>query len=447
MRPVKKFTLSRRTMLRGIAGGALASVALPSLEAMLNGNGDALANGSPLPMRFGTFLFGNGVMLDRWVPAATGAGYTLTPQLAPLAAVKEHCTVLTGFKNKIPQITHHEGMAGMFSGHPYVQTGGLESHFGGPSIDQRVADAISAGTPLRSLELGVTKRISTNEGPTMEFLSHRDVDGTIVPQPADRNPVSVFNKLFGAGLPTDPSRALRVSVLDAVKADAARLKQKLGATDRQRLDAHLTSIEGLQNQINSVVVCNQPAPPTNTNGDVDNKEQMPAVAQIMTDLLAIAFSCDITRVASMMLTGGVGFTVYSHLGHNDEQHFMSHMPETYPEQLHATIVWNVQQFANLVTKLRDTLDANGETVLSSSLLVMGSDCSEGWTHGTFDQPVVLAGRARGKILTGFHYRAPAGSQRNLSDVLLSCVKAFDPAVTEIGAAEGYSNTPLTEILA
>ena len=51
--------------------------------------------------------------------------------------------MLSGFLNKIPPITHHEGMAGMWSGHPYVETGGLESHFGGPSIDQVAADVLS----------------------------------------------------------------------------------------------------------------------------------------------------------------------------------------------------------------------------------------------------------------------------------------------------------------
>ena len=73
-------------------------------------------------------------------PAATGTSWALTEQLAPLAPVKSYCSILSGFENKIPPITHHEGMAGMWSGHPYISQGGLNSRFGGPSIDQVAAE-------------------------------------------------------------------------------------------------------------------------------------------------------------------------------------------------------------------------------------------------------------------------------------------------------------------
>jgi hypothetical protein len=70
---VSRSVLSRRTVLRGLLRGAAVSVALPPLEAMLGVNGDALADGTALPTRFGVWFFGNGVRLDRWVPADTGA--------------------------------------------------------------------------------------------------------------------------------------------------------------------------------------------------------------------------------------------------------------------------------------------------------------------------------------------------------------------------------------
>ena len=71
-----RFALSRRTLLRG----AGASVALPLLEAMLNPNGTALAQGEPLPVRFGVFFFGNGVIRSKSIPTAEGEGYELTPE-------------------------------------------------------------------------------------------------------------------------------------------------------------------------------------------------------------------------------------------------------------------------------------------------------------------------------------------------------------------------------
>ena len=101
------------------------------LEAMMNDHGEAYSGGSNFPARFVTFFFGNGILYDEWIPTLTGPAYELKPQMAPLESVRDYCTVLTGFENKIrPRITHHEGAAGFLSGHPFVSPGGLYSSAG-----------------------------------------------------------------------------------------------------------------------------------------------------------------------------------------------------------------------------------------------------------------------------------------------------------------------------
>ena len=53
--------LQRRRVLRGMLNGGAVTVALPLLNCFLNGNGNALADGKPMPIRFGTYywaLFG-----------------------------------------------------------------------------------------------------------------------------------------------------------------------------------------------------------------------------------------------------------------------------------------------------------------------------------------------------------------------------------------------------
>src|SRR6188508_1942241 len=108
-----KFSLRRRTFLRGImAGGVAVAVPLPRLAGMMNGNGAAYADGAALPVRFGTWFFGNGIIPDRWVPKLTGAGeeWQLSEQLAPLLDVKPWLNVLTGFSIKIPNNSPHASM-------------------------------------------------------------------------------------------------------------------------------------------------------------------------------------------------------------------------------------------------------------------------------------------------------------------------------------------------
>ena len=92
-----KPTLTRRTFLRGSLGGVAFGLGLPVFDAFLNTAGTAWADGAPLPVRFGTWFWGCGMNPQRWNPTAIGTGWEITPELAPLAPLREHLNVLTGF--------------------------------------------------------------------------------------------------------------------------------------------------------------------------------------------------------------------------------------------------------------------------------------------------------------------------------------------------------------
>jgi len=97
---VKKFILSRRTLLRGLGG---VGVGLPVLECMLNGHGDAYAQAGQLPKRYAIVFAGQTIGGDGWeenksqvagtrktegghfiADTAAGAGYAVTTPLEPL---------------------------------------------------------------------------------------------------------------------------------------------------------------------------------------------------------------------------------------------------------------------------------------------------------------------------------------------------------------------------
>jgi hypothetical protein len=97
----RKSMIDRRTVLRGsLAAGVGIALPLPRLLGMLNDDGTAYAQGQPLPVRFGTWFFGNGITPSRWVPAATGEGdaWSLSEQLSPLLSVKDYVTLVTGLE-------------------------------------------------------------------------------------------------------------------------------------------------------------------------------------------------------------------------------------------------------------------------------------------------------------------------------------------------------------
>jgi hypothetical protein len=428
-------------LLRGLAGGAACAVALPTLEAMLGSHGDAFADGSPIPKRLMTWFFGNGVRLDKWVPPNQGASYTLTEELLPLANVKHYVSVLTGFQNRCEKlITHHEGMT-VLTGYTMVEVNGLFSKPGGATVDQIAADVIGGATPIQSVQLGVSKHLSVmDSGTTMHNISHK---GTNQPLPAMYNPQDAFNYLFGTFTPKDdPSKPVRLSVVDSVRADAAALRKRLGKKDNERVDAHLEGLFALEKKINALPpLCEAPGMPSETNVDVDGVEPLAAVNAAMADLLAYAFACDVTRVASFFYTGGAAETVYNFDPFN---HSYSHHTNTHDgsaqDKVHDVVLFTMQCFAYLLERFMATDDGPNGNLLDNTAILCTSDCAEGFTHSVFDQAVLVAGRGGGSLAyPGVHYRSP--NAESITDITLSVLQTVAPEVTEMGGGAPYSNTP------
>ena len=89
--------LKRRTVLRGMFQGATVAMALPYLDCFLNDNGTLLAQGTALPVRFGTWFWGLGVNPNRFFPTKTGKDYDLLPELKPIERHRDKITVFSGF--------------------------------------------------------------------------------------------------------------------------------------------------------------------------------------------------------------------------------------------------------------------------------------------------------------------------------------------------------------
>jgi hypothetical protein len=472
---MKPTFINRRTLLRGLVGGAMASVGLPTLEAMLNSNGTALANGPPLPVRFITWFFGNGVVLNRWIPGGirnpiTGADYPLSPALAPFAGVRDYVSVASGFHNKCAQqITHHEGMT-IFSGHTMADVGqgqGFFSNARGPTVDQVLAGQIGSLTTIPSVQMGVINQISMADyGTTMHNLSHK---GHLAPLPPIKNPLQIFQSFASLFTPqNDPSRPVRISVADAVLEDFKALKMRLGKADIIRMDAHMDGLVELETKINALPpVCALPGQPTQTSDDVDG---INAVNAALGDLLAFAFACDVTRVASFLFGGGASEAGFTEVGLTS-QHSYSHghstnaldpsappyMESGEVENMQKGVVYQMEKLAYLVEKLKSTPDAAGGNLLDNTVIFASSDCSEGFSHNIHDQPMLLIGGGGGRLKhPGIHVRGT--SDRNASDVVLTAVQAVVPTMTEVGSTDpmyfvnggvdpAYSNNPLLELKA
>jgi hypothetical protein len=459
---MRNFSLSRRRMLRGMVGGTSVAMGLPILEAMLDRHGEALAGGFSLPVRFLQIMFGCGVQLANWEPQGTGSGYDLSPQLMPFDPVKDYLTVCTGMRNRFggSPITHHEGMC-VFNGHDFVlrpDLPGFASDWGGPTIDQLVADAIEAQgvtTTKKSLQLGWTKFDSpADNGSTAKCVSASGDPGALTFLYPDSNPHTVWQSLFQEFTAPADSRDMRISVLDVVNADVQKLKLQLGVKDQQRLDAHLTALGELETKIAALPpACGIPGDPMFTNSEGNSAEQLIMVNDLMADLLAQAFVCDVTRVASYMMLSVASEVQFGEIGHSTTQHGDSHAGD---QHYNEGITYIMQRIADMMVRFQDTVEVDGTNLLDSTIIFASSEVSQGWTHSWQRQPILVGGTGRGYLVhPGIHYQAIAQngasddqtSAGNTTDVLLSILRCFDASAPSVGAGNPMSTTPLNDILA
>ena len=203
----------------------------------------------------------NGSIPSAWAPAATDL--TLSPILSPLADHKSDLVIVRGLDQKGGGGDGHQnGMGGMLTGQmlnsgAFAGVGAAPAGWAmGPSVDQRMAEALAPLTKLRSLELGVQVGSADNWGRMIYRAANQ-------PLPPDDDPEGVYARVF-SDLHTDPAelarqRRRRKSMLDGVAGQFTRLSGQVSAGDRQRLDAHLTTVREVETRLTTDLVVNNPS--------------------------------------------------------------------------------------------------------------------------------------------------------------------------------------------
>jgi hypothetical protein len=313
------------------------------------------------------------------------------------------------------------------------------------------------------MHMGVSKAKSPADyGTTMHALSHR---GYLQPNTAITSPSAVWQALFGSFVQPKDDRELRVHILDSVKSEVDTLKTRLGPADNIRLEAHLDSIAALQTKLTTAVpVCELPTDPNFTNSEAINNEMLSFTHELMSDLICYAFTCDLTRVGTMMFIEGAAEPSLTEIpGNSNSWHEYSHNPGSWGVggPFDNGQIYMMQRFAYLLERMRNTIEVDGTNLLDNSIVLLSSDASDGSVHSLRRQPMLIAGHGSGYLkYPGIHYQPaplssnyaygnhPTPTSGNTSDVLLSILRAFDPAASYIGEQNGAgSGTALTDILA
>src|SRR3954447_18630670 len=238
---ITRKSIPRRTFLHG-AGAALA---LPVLDAMT----PALAADAKRPMRMSFIEVPNGIMMDKWTPAAEGANFALTRVLEPLESFRDRMLMLSGLDQKQSAALafeiagdHPRACTAWLTGAHAKMTAGADLR-AGISVDQVAAREFGKYTQLASLELGLESSEVVGACESAYGCAYYNTiswRNETTPLPMENRPRAIFDRLFGDVATTDPEMRLALrqddrSILDAVLDDVRRLRGKLGGADRGKI--------------------------------------------------------------------------------------------------------------------------------------------------------------------------------------------------------------------
>lgn len=407
---------SRRRFFQALGLGA-GGLFLPS---MLRRGGRAIAGPGAPPMRLVVCYHQHGVPHVNWDmhrgnPTDTRWEYDLGPLaeaefsecLRPLWRHRNKLTVVDGLSLATAIADpygdgHAKGWVSSLTGGIARETiEGVKSNAAKPSLDQVVVNALRAQDPtltdLASIETGI-----------YEYNFHAALFAELLPgQPVQRvpheeQPMALYDRLFpnGNGMtPPDPVKVAQPDVLASVAGMYDEMASRLSTEDRRKLEQHRDLVRDMESRLRRLAGLDCGAPASVADyywGEVPHPERYDAHVDSFWDLITIALSCGISRVATMQF----GPLWVEQLGisgdlHHDFAHPSS--PDQLNDPLHGPAVAGMTtytaKYATYIGQLADLLDSIPEgngTMLDSTIILWVSELAHGG-HGHDGWPAVIIG--------------------------------------------------------
>ncbi len=400
--------VTRRNVLAGVAGVALPSALLPFVP--------SAARGQVTPPKRILFYFHSmGFLEEYFWPAKTQTdlvrpgtfteNFTLGESLKALQPWSKKMLMIDGincFGIGVSNVTyqicdnaHGKGIKMIFTGGKTLGPNGAKpgnsrdaectndlatgwQPADGPSLDQVLAARIGRDTAYKSLHLSVAAGTGTHR--------HAFWAGSNQPITAEENPQAAFTRLFG-NLSTDTAQAAKLkarrqSVVDLVRDELNRLNGKLGASQKIKVESHLSAIRDLELRLNVPAPnCSKPNAPAGETGSPRVGQPAQNAIRAHMDVLVNAFRCDLTRIGTLQLGNADDGPIPD--GQPLERHPAAHsVNDTNPDRTRAvssyrrTDEWYASHLAYLLQKM-DAIDEGNGTMLDNTLIVFGTD-TQGW---------------------------------------------------------------------
>ena len=446
--PNGRSTINRRAFLRGAGGVA---VALPFLEGYLERSAFGALPTNPV---FAFFICtANGVVQaggqdpEKFWPMALGPLDTPT-----LAAATDRCTSLLAdhasrllfvkginYPNGGTGCGHASGLAQCLTG--LAPTGASNKAVStGESVDTTIAKLVNpSGVDPLTLYSGL------KEGFINEKLSFTAA-GQV--RAAEGNPYNVYKKLMGVATPggtgggsttIDQLVKRRKSCNDLVRAELNTLRNRsdLSSADKQRLDQHFSYIRDLENTMTGMAMqCSTTGLDVNainalnTGSAFRQNGKIEDVAKLQMDLVELAFSCNMTRVATLQVGDGTDHTNYVVDGVTTEKfHYISHRQADDGSGTGAKIANAVElhtkidrirmgTFKYMLDRWKTYATPNGP-LLDNAFAMWTNHVAAGPSHSFRNLPIIIAGSAGGYLKQGQFIDGVASNNGKLLTTLIT----------------------------
>src|SRR6267143_496393 len=358
-----------------------------------------------------TFLRGAGAVLALPVLDA------MTPALEPLTQFRDRMLVLSGLDQNQSQGLafevggdHPRACTAWLTGAHAKMTSGADLH-AGVSVDQIAATEFGKETQLASLEVSLESADvlgSCEAAYSCAYYNTISWRDDTTPLPMESRPRALFERLFGTT--TDPkARAIMRqedrSILDAINEDAKRLRIKLGAPDRGKIDQYLDAVRDVERRIQRAEAQSKDHVLPEMVGPAGTPSSWSEYYKLMTDLMVLAWQTDMTRVCTFQFGHDTSPRAYPEVGFGDSHHSVTHHHGEQDKIAKVIQIntFHIKMLSYYLDKLRSTPDGDG-SLLDHSMILYGAALSDANLHLYTDLPLLLVAGGVGGIKGGRHVK-------------------------------------------
>jgi len=341
---------------------------------------------------------------------------------------------------------HWQNTAGFLSGQRIVLDPSRPR--AGWTIDQIIAQA--KNTFYKSLQIGPSyfhvHPAASHVNYSSQYINKISYDQSGSPIPSLTDPAQIFSRLFGANNVGGAEaiahiRAKKKSFLDFSLSQSNSLKSRLSSENKQNLEVFEQSLREVELQLDKQKsTCDSSS--IDASGDYSNiQNTFIERNQLLNRIIALAFQCNVTNVATIMYAPAISsrFEYGRYLNAATNHHGAAHHGGNNGR------IENMRRITRMYTQLYSHLldQLKSVNTFNQTLVLYGSDMSDGNVHNTRNIPVLLSGNGS-DLKFGQEVRQ---AEVPMTSLLLRILRLYGITnINQLGESETLSSTPLASIL-